>query len=270
MSAFDLIAAGRTARLAEAALEFSMDRYPDLAVQDYVEHLHILAEAFDIYLAGESREERVLSRLNDFFFKELAFNGNTDNYYDPRNSYLNQVLDRRLGIPITLAVVYQDLARSAGLPLAGINLPGHFMLAYPLPTGERLYIDVFHQGERLSWEGCAQRIRPFVADEGPLDEAMFLPMSDREILVRMLRNLKSIYSRGDLTQLLRVQERISALLPHSPTERRDLGILYYHLSKPMLAMHTLDDLLRRHADFDGRATAENYLARATREAVQLN
>ncbi|MFO0946142.1 MAG: transglutaminase-like domain-containing protein [Planctomycetota bacterium] len=274
MSAFEKIVSDCPAPLVEAALELATDAYPDLDIPLYLEQIQQLAEGFDIFLAtrleGDFQEEKILEQLNDFFFHELGFAGNTCDYYDVRNSYINEVLDRRVGIPISLSVVYQALAASAGVRLFGINFPGHFLLAFLKPNGQRLYIDVFQRGRMFEWSECDRRLREQLGLDCRLEESEFPPMSNRDILVRMLRNLKGIYSRHNLDLCLRVQERIVKLMPHDPSESRDLGALYFHSGHPMMAVKTFEKVLRQHPYWAEKNSVESYLSQAVREAVLLN
>lgn len=270
MDAFEKIATGREACLADAALVFAADAYPDLDFAIYREQLQLMVEGFDIFLAGVCTPRGVLQMLNEFFFRDLDFTGNCNDYYDPRNSYLNEVIDRRRGIPISLSVLYRHLAESAGVRLEGMNFPGHFMLAFEPGAGHRLYIDVFNEGAWLEWDECLARIREFAGDERPIDEDDFRSMTDREILGRMLRNLKGIYWRDDPKKCLQVQERLVRLFPRDPNEHRDLGVLYLHAGRPVLAVRTLQDLIRRHPPAGEQPIIREYLANATREAVLVN
>ena len=253
----------------EAALELATDAYPDLDVSLYLEQVQVLTEAFDIFVGRGESATVLLQKLNQFFFEELGFAGNEAEYYDPRNSYLNEVLDRRTGIPITLSVLYQRLASAAGVPLDPISFPGHFLLAYTNPAGHRLYIDVFHQGAWLEWEDCLALAKQTIGGVA-LEEDELLPASNRDVLARILRNLKSIYSHEELQRCLDVQKRLVKLLPEEPTELRDLGVMYYHLNKPMLAMKTLEKLVRMAPEFGKQQGVRRYLLEATREAVRLN
>jgi regulator of sirC expression with transglutaminase-like and TPR domain len=270
MSALDDVCKGRPACIATAALEIARDEYPDLDVRSYVNFLRTIRSQFASRLSGSLEPEQILRLLNDFFFAELEFTGNMENYYDPRNSYLNDVLDRRMGIPITLSIVYRLLAASAGVALEGINFPGHFLLAYERPSGRRIYIDVFRCGEWLRWEDCQDQLRASMGRGARLEEGDFVPMTDASILLRMLRNLKGIYSRSDLTRCLRVQERIVQIAPDDPDEARDLGILYFHAGKPMRAIQTLERLVRDHPEVGEREVVAGYIHKAAREAALLN
>lgn len=269
MSAFAAICQGRQACLVRASLEFAIDRYADLDPEEYVRVLGRFAKSFTAYRGDEEQPENVLRLLNDFFFGEMEFTGNSENYYDPRNSYLNDVLDRRKGIPISLSVIYQYLAATAGVHLVGVNFPGHFLLALRRPT-DRIYIDVFQCGEWLDWSDCLERFETTCATPLSLDEVDLVPMTDSEILLRMLRNLKGIYSRADLACCLQVQERICQLAGRDPSELRDLGILYLHQEKPILAIRAFERVLREHPHFNDRHVIESYLEKASRQAVLLN
>jgi regulator of sirC expression with transglutaminase-like and TPR domain len=270
MGAFENLADGKSISLIEAALECARDEYPDLDIASYLEQVQHMAEGFDLYMTPGSQGAAILVELNEFFFHELGFRGNTCDYYDARNSYLNDVIDRRVGIPISLSVLYQHLAASAGIKLEGINFPGHFLLAWTYANGQRVYVDVYNQGLLLSWEDCQKRMEEHLGFDQQFSESEFSAMADREILIRMLRNLKGIYSRHDCAKCLRIQERISRLLPEDPRECRDLGILYFQAGRPMHAVRTLEKVLRDHPDWPERASVETYLARAMREAVLLN
>jgi regulator of sirC expression with transglutaminase-like and TPR domain len=266
VGAFDRIAEGKPARLIDAAFELALDAYPDLDLAVCREQVQAMAEGFDLYLGDARRDRDILAKLNEFFFEELGFQGNSSDYYDPRNSYLHEVIDRRLGIPISLSVLYQELASSAGVRLDGINFPGHFLLAHQAGAHDRLYIDVFHQGLHLDWSDCRRRL----GDSSDACESQFPAMSNREILSRILRNLKGIYIRRDVELCVKVQERLARLAPIDPQEQRDLGIFYYHSGRPIRAVKVLEKLLADHGDFPERDAAETCLAQAVKESVLLN
>lgn len=271
MNAFERIANGKPACLAQAALEYAADEYPDLDIAVYTEKLNDMIERFQTMLGRETCEPAILEQLNRYFFGDLGFSGNKSNYYDPRNSYLNEVIDRRLGIPISLSVIYQTIARSVGLPLIGINVPGHFMLALQARNqSRRLYIDVFNGGQTLDWNECRDRILPMIGSGPCLCESDLPSMSSCEILTRMLRNLKGIYSRTDRCRCLRIQQRIVELQPEDPVELRELGLLFFHAGRPMHAMQTLQRLLEVQPDFAEDGEIADYLVRASREAALLN
>lgn len=269
MSAFQNIASGTPASLVEAALELARDEYPQMVVREYTEWVAHSGERFRLSQSPDYSARRVLRHLNDFFFGELGFRGDTENYYDPRNSYLNEVIDRRQGIPISLSILYRELAAAAGVYLIGVNLPGHFMLALQTPQRRRLYIDVFAGGRWLNWQQCAQRVRHTL---GRWDgtEADLRPMTDRDLLVRSLRNLKGIFSGNDLQRSLRVQERIVQLLPNDVSEICYLAQLYFYTGKPTRARGVLQDLVGRHPALANIDEVREILRHAERETVLLN
>ena len=222
--------------LAQAALLYARDAYPDLDPALYLNQLDEWAE--DIRPAmGTSTDS--LTTLNRFLFDELRFQGNRRFYGDPRNSYLNQVIDRRLGLPITLSVIYLEVARRVGLQMEGVGLPGHFIVRYLAHSGARL-IDPFHQGRLLSIEDC----RKLVVDlsDGALEfqPAMLEPVGTSQILARMLTNLKNAYvQQRQFDHAVPVVERLIDLAPDEPAHLRDFGLLHYQLHHYGPAMQAL-------------------------------
>ena len=205
----------------EGALRIARVEYPDLDVDRTRALLEELARKAAERIVG--RDRRALAQLNSYFFDELGFHGNTDDYEDPRNSYLNDVLERRTGIPITLSTVYCEIARRAGLPASGVGFPGHFLVACPVGRSEVL-IDCFH-GRVLTREDC-QELLDSTRSGATLTEDMFAVASPRDILSRMLNNLRRIHEgRGDLPRVLRWIEMDMELRPDDPRNYRDRGIL---------------------------------------------
>lgn len=270
MSAFEDVCNGRPASLVRAALEFASDHYSDLDVDAYHRFLLDRKQEFLRRIDGPIEPEEILRRLNDYFFGDLEFTGNTENYYDPRNSFLNDVLDRRMGIPISLSILFRALAAAAGVRLDGINFPGHFLLAYTRSNRQRVYIDVFHCGQWLDWNDCKRKIQQTWGASFKAYEDDFEPMTDAAILQRMLRNLKGIYSRTDLKKCLQVQERLVQLSDDDPDETRDLGILYFHVGRPLQAMQVLERLVRDHPGERQTEVVNGYLDRAAQQVVLLN
>jgi len=199
--------------LLEATVAVAMDEYPELDVQQVLAQVDQLLARLQRRLAPDAGTMQRLRLLNQFFFRELAFGGNVNHYYDPDNSHLNMVLQRRKGIPITLAVLWLELAQGLGLKAHGINFPGHFMLKVELPQGQ-VVIDPFTGGS-LSQEDLSERLEPYKRRHGLVDEfdvpvGLYLQSaSPRDILARVLRNLKEIHrSQQDWARLLRVLERL--------------------------------------------------------------
>ena len=224
--------------LVEAAVSIGQDAQPQLDVQAVLAEIDALARRLERRVAADAVPLQRLRLLNRFFFQELGFAGNVNHYHDPRNSYLHEVLRTRRGIPITLAVLYIELAQQIGLQAHGVSFPGHFLVKLRLRQGRQqgeVLIDPF-SGRSLSRDELAEMLLPYrrqhslpEEEEAPL--ALFLQTaSHREVLARMLRNLKQIHqSEEDWPALLAVQRRIVVLLPRDWEERRDRGLAYAEL-----------------------------------------
>lgn len=226
-------------RLAEGALLIAQEEYPNLDVTGYMRRLDAMAEAVSARLGLEIEPQHIVAQLNAYLFDEQGFRGNLEDYYDARNSFLNDVLDRKKGIPITLSVVYIELARQVGLPIGGVGMPGHFLVRYSAqPTV--FWIDPFHRGQILTQEDCQHLLGRMYGQTLAWSQAYIEPVSDHAILQRMLYNLKAIYVRqGDHRRALRAVERLLLLRPDVLTEVRDRGLLQAQLGALEAA---LDDL----------------------------
>jgi regulator of sirC expression with transglutaminase-like and TPR domain len=242
--------------LARACLQIAEDAYPGLDVDGYVGEIERFAKRLRARIpVGTSAEDRVIA-LNEFLFADLGFSGNVDNYYDPRNSYLNEVIDRRKGIPITLAVLYLEIGRRIELPLEGVSFPGHFLVRLPM-RGGTLVLDPFVGGSPQSAAELRERLKrviPRGASEGvpvgelPLDPFLE-PASNRQILARLLRNLKGVYREKDKPErLLEVLNRMIIVAPDAAGERRDRGYVYHRLECWRPALQDLADYLQREPD----------------------
>lgn len=239
-----LVAEDQGFALLEAAISVGQDEEPDLDVQAVLADVDRLANRLRAQLSPDLSPLRRLRLLNRFFFNELGFAGNLNDYYDPRNSLVHAVLASRRGIPITLALLYIELANEAGLTARGVSFPGHFLIKLRLPQGE-VVIDPF-TGRSLSREDLEERLQPFRQRQGLGDEAetplgLFLqPAPARDILARLLHNLKEIHrSQEDWPRLLAVQQRLVRLLPDVPSERRDRGLVQAALGHDRAAAEDL-------------------------------
>jgi regulator of sirC expression with transglutaminase-like and TPR domain len=213
------------AALAEAALWIAAEEYAGLDVPAYLRRLVALGVAARERVTPGMDADGCAGALGRLLFEEEGFRGNAEDYYDPRNSFLNEVLDRRLGIPITLSVVYMAVAGQAGVTARGIGLPGHFLVRLERGAGARL-LDPFHGGVVLSEADCAARLRQLYGDRARLDPAHLEPVTTQQILGRMLANLKGIYmGQRDWGRALAAVERILLLRPGDPAELRDLGAI---------------------------------------------
>jgi len=215
--------------LAEAALLIAAEEYPDLRPAVYLNQIARMSSELKQRIRVEVEPQRVVDRANAYFFEELHFKGNREEYYDPRNSFLNEVIDRRVGIPITLAVLYVAVGERAGLPVRGVGMPGHFLVKYaPASTGE-VFIDAFN-GHTLTREECAKMLEEMYGGTVPMRPALLEPSTKRQILARILNNLKSLYlSRGDLGRALAASDRIMLTDPHLTSEWRDRGMIHFQM-----------------------------------------
>jgi regulator of sirC expression with transglutaminase-like and TPR domain len=211
--------------LAVGALLIAKEEYPQLRIEPYLRRLDLLAERVRDRLASETAPTVVLEELCRVLFEQEGFRGNEDAYYDPRNSFLNDVLDRRLGIPITLGIITLEVGLRVGLPLSGINFPGHFLVRYEGDIA-RLLIDPFDCG-RIRWEDEAQALLDRVYGGMVRMRPDFLrPANRSDILARVLTNLKSIYlNTRDDARALSAVDRILVIRPAAPMEHRDRGLL---------------------------------------------
>ena len=221
---FASLVARREVPLDEAALALAAEEYPGLDVRACLDRLDDLAER----APGRRRRLHGLADLGgprQVLFKEEGFRGNEKDYYDARNSYLNQVLERRLGIPITLSLLFMEVGRRAGLPLAGVGFPGHFLVKLELGYGRELFIDAYNEGELLSADECKARFKHLV--HGREFDARFLQsVPPRQLLARMLHNLKKIYvEQGDDVRAFWVIDRLLLLHPDAMDEVRDRGLV---------------------------------------------
>jgi regulator of sirC expression with transglutaminase-like and TPR domain len=234
--------------LDRAALLIAAEEYPRLDVQKYLDQIGSFAELArsrdDLYADPRSR----IVRLGDLLFGELGFRGNVENYFDARNSFLNDVIDRRAGIPITLSVLYIEIARRIGLKVFGVGLPGHFIVKFADDEHEIL-IDPFNGGRLLTEEKCREMIEEIYRGEMGFHPAFLYAVTKKQILARMLQNLKGIYARAcDHHKTLGAIER--ALLIHSEmgagaaNEIRDRGLVYSGMGRYVTALADLEEYLR--------------------------
>jgi regulator of sirC expression with transglutaminase-like and TPR domain len=253
--------------LAEAALWIAKEEYPDLDVEAYVDRLDELADQAHRRTSPFPPAETVV-RFNHFLFRELGFAGNSESYDDPRNSFLNEVLDRRLGIPITLSLVYTEIGRRIGFPVIGVGFPGHFLVKW---LGEKdVLVDPFF-AKVVSPEECLQRLRASYGPEARLDPRMLDPASSREILVRMLRNLKHNYlAVDDLVRALRCLDRMLLVVPDDPRELRDRGLLYQRLECFAAAVRDFERYLELVPSDAAAAEIRGLMPELRRQAERLN
>lgn len=255
-----------------SALLIAHDEYPDLdaeACDALVEaHVASLRPEVDSIDSAPLKMQAINHRL----FNELGYVGNHDEYYDPRNSYMNEVLTRRLGNPISLALVQIEVARRLGIPLDGVSFPGHFLVRLPVDDGV-LVMDPFNRGRPLNADELRQRARPHFGEDVP-DEALMQilnPAPARAILVRMLRNLQALYSEsGDWARAVRCIDRILMFLPDNAEALRDRGLGYSELGHRAGAHHDLSRYLQLNPEADDAEAVRNRMIEQARERQRLH
>ena len=256
-----------------AALLIARDEYPDLDPSHYEQMVSHHVAQLRPRLDDTSPLPLRMMAINEYLFDELGYAGNHDAYYDPRNSYLNEVFERRLGIPISLAVVQMEVSRRLGMPLDGISFPGHFLVRLPVDDGV-LVMDPFNRGRPLGVEELRERVEPHLA-VGQLDDEVLHdilhPASHRSILVRMLRNLQALYAeQEDWPRAVRCADRVLTLLPDNPDALRDRGIGYHRLGHVLGAREDLGRYLMLNPDADDALQVRDMLVDASGGNVRLS
>jgi len=230
--------------LARAALAVAREEYPELDEGRYLRLLDTLADGVQAGLPSGASVERRVGRMNAYLFHELGFCGNQADYYDPRNSFLNEVLDRRIGIPITLSIVYMEVGRRCGLRVDGVGFPGHFLCKVHLEGGD-LVIDPFHRGQLLGIDELKRRLASAAGEQVRFDARVLRPARPREILVRMLQNLRSVYQeRNDMPRALSAVDRLLLLAPDDLRGLRERAQLYEQLGGAAAAAADLEKVLQ--------------------------
>jgi regulator of sirC expression with transglutaminase-like and TPR domain len=217
--------------LAKASLYYAQAEYPNLNIQKYLNILDTMAEEIQTKLPQNRYPLKVINTINQYLFDDLQFQGNDQDYYNPANSFLNEVIERRTGIPISLSVLYLEIAKRINFPMVGIGMPGHFLIR-PEFEEAGIFIDVFNQGEILFQQDCAERLQQLYPHPIELEPRFLAAVSSRQILARMLTNLKYIYlNRKQFSKVLATIDGILMLFPDNPNELRDRGLLYYELDQ---------------------------------------
>lgn len=256
--------------LAEAALLIAAEEYPHLHVGEYLDRIRCMAERVRNRLSLDLEPVKLIQGLNQFLFDEEGFRGNSEDYYDPRNSFLNEVMDRRKGIPITLSILYMEVARHLDLPLVGVGFPGHFIVRYQTEN-QQILIDPFHRGALLSAEDCQHTLERLYGGKIAFNRALITPIPKSSILARMLNNLKGIYLRGkDLPRALAAVQRLLLIHPDSPTEVRDRGLIYGEMKKIPQAIVDLRHYLEAVEEGEDRKAVIEHLRRLQTEHATRN
>lgn len=228
--------------LAEAALLIAAEEYPRLDVEAYLDKLDQFGDLAREQVSGSHDVVDLISALNSTLFDRLGFRGNRESYYDPRNSFLNEVIDRRVGIPITLTIVYIDIARRVGFPVRGVGLPFHFIAKHEGESGD-VFIDPFNKGQLLSTAGCEELVAEMGGGRIEVQPEHLEPVTTKQILTRMLSNLLGIYATSDHRRALTTVERILLMNPESPPHIRDRGLLLASIGDATSAIEELQRYL---------------------------
>ncbi|WP_199249782.1 SirB1 family protein [[Phormidium] sp. ETS-05] len=230
--------------LGKAALYIAGEEYPHLDYEEYLNALDVMASEVAERLPQQRYPLRVIQTINSYLYDDFGFRGNEEDYYNPRNSFLNEVIDKRRGIPITLSLVYLEVARRIDFPMVGIGMPGHFLIR-PDFEDAGIFVDAFHRGEVLFPDDCQQRLNDIYHRPVQWQSEFLAAVSKRQFLARMLGNLKMIYLQvGELGKCLGAVERILLLFPNAPLELRDRGLLYYQSDRPTEARSDLETYLQ--------------------------
>ncbi len=254
--------------LGRAALLLATIETPDLDVDLWLGRLDELGAAVRERAAGAAGDYQRLEALTRYLYGELGFEGNAEDYYEPPNSFLHQVIERRLGIPISLAVLMIEVGARAEVPLFGVGLPGHFLVRHARHA--ELLLDPFDRGRILTRIECAEILKKVAGSDAVLKPRMLRPVGPRQILARMHNNLRGIYlERGDLKKAVRVIDRLVRLEPSEPRHWRDRGVLRLHARDPR-GIEDLEHYLAEAPDESDREETEALLAKARRKLTRIH
>ena len=256
--------------LGQAACAIARLEYPTLDFALCLDRIDDFAAAAGSILGSRSEPDAAVSAINRVMFEELGFRGNHDDYYDARNSCLNDVLERRTGIPITLSVVYLEIARRLGLPIYGVGLPSHFLVKYD--DGSRLFfVDPFHEGRSLTRQGCRDLLKQLHGRPVELTDLHFAAVENRQIVLRMCENLRSIYlTNCEYHKALETVEIILALEPASAEDLKQRAWIKHELGRRNAALEDLEAYSAIRPDGQDSADVEAWMTNIRRTMAQLN
>lgn len=256
--------------LARVALTIAAPEYPELDIEGYLTRLDRMAERVSEAAGADEGAYRRLACVEYVLFQQEGFRGNDEDYYDPDNSFLNRVMDRKSGIPITLSVLYMEVARRVGLEAGGVGFPGHFLVKTAC-EGQEVFVDPFNGGRILSapdFQGLLDRLYGGRLEVQP---EYLSPVSNRQIVQRMLNNIKLIYAnRQDLKRCLRVVEQLVILNPRDPDQVRDRGLLRLRLEDGDGALTDLERYLELAPDSDAAATVREQIEKIRKHSRALH
>ena len=230
--------------LARASLYLAQAEYPELDISKYLQQLDLIAEDIAIKLPSERYPLQIIKTINHHLYNYLEFRGNNQDYYNPKNSFLNDVIELRTGIPLTLSIIYLEIAKRLNFPMLGIGMPGHFIIR-PDFKEAGIFVDAFNQGEILFKEDCEAKLQQLYQQPVKLEARFLESVNNRQILARMLTNLKQIFlHRRKYNNVLAVISGLPILFPNNPHELRDRGLLHYELNHLQAAYQDLQAYLK--------------------------
>ena len=245
--------------LDRAALVLATEEYPEIEIPAYLRKLDKYAAGAEVLIGVDRSPVNMIEGLNEILFVQEGLRGNTEDYYDPRNSFLNEVLDRKLGIPISLSVIYMEVARRISFRINGVGFPGHFLVKHS--TGDRdIILDPFNHGRILTLNECQELLDKVHNSSVTMNPSLLQPMGKRSIITRMLFNLKGIYTQKEQYQrALAVIDKILLLNPLTPSELRDRGLIYMQTSLFAKALADLEWYLANVPAPEDRSSIENHV-----------
>lgn len=250
--------------LAKACLYFAQAEYTDLDPQKYLKILDQIVGEIELQLPAERYPLKVIKTINQHLFDNLGFRGNKGNYYEPENSFLHQVLERKLGIPISLSVLYLAIAKRLNFPMVGVGMPGHFLIR-PEFENVGIFVDPFNRGEILFENDCQKKLDETYHQQLKLDPSWLAPVDNKQILARMLNNLKFIYlHRREINKALSTMSAILKIHPERTAEIRDRGLLYYQVNRWDEAILDLEYYLKVDPNSDDAPMIEILLQKMNR------
>ncbi|MFY9609645.1 MAG: tetratricopeptide repeat protein [Blastocatellia bacterium] len=255
--------------LAEAALLIAAEEYPKLDVDLYLEKLDRFGDLAREQSGSETGALDLIAAVSAALFDRLGFQGNRASYYDPRNSFLNEVIDRRTGIPITLTVVYIEVARRIGLSIKGVGMPGHFIAKHEAESGE-IFIDPFNEGRLIGMPECSELLSDTTGGTLDLKSDHLLAVSNKKILTRMLSNLLGIYGATDQRRALAAIDRILLLNPDSAKHVRDRGLLLAEIRETRGAIEELERYLELAPQAPDEEAIREQIGSIMKSQAQLN
>jgi regulator of sirC expression with transglutaminase-like and TPR domain len=235
--------------LLRAALTFARIEDPQLDIEHYVRRVDALAKRVAAKIQDPDDPVQMIAAMNEVLFQEEVFRGNSVDYYSPRNSFLQHVLDRQLGIPISLALVYMEVARRISFSLYGVGMPGHFLVKHYDVDGHAILIDAFERGSIVTEEDCRRKLNSIYSGQVALQPEFLLAVTRRQMLTRMLNNLRSVYlSQRDFRRAVQVVDLILVIYPRSPEDVKQRAVLRYNLNDYRGALNDFEEYVKMSPD----------------------